>query len=128
MVSDSQAVTGASHPQIFGSHLEAEVATITVRFGNAERSDDGIRADWIQDQVKARRAADEPACAVVTITADSVDIRLATGDCPPGQPGGRPARGREVDILDRWRRLRLGEPGFAPHDLFGFVQQVRHLL
>ena len=104
------------------------MVSITIRFGNNERSDDGIPAAWIQDQIRARRAANEPACGFVTITADAVDIRLATGDCPPGQPGGRPARGREVDILDRWRRLRLGEPGFSPNDLFGFVQHVRHLL
>lgn len=60
------------------------MASITIRFGNNERSDDGIGADWIQDQIRARRAANEPACGVVTITADAVDIRLATGDCPSG--------------------------------------------
>jgi hypothetical protein len=57
--------------------------SVTVRFGNVERSNGEITASWIEEQVRVREHDGGPVCAAVSIDGDGVDVALAAGDCPP---------------------------------------------
>ena len=101
--------------------------TVTVSFGDAERSDDDISAGWIAEQLHARTRAGVPACAQVSILGDGVNVGLAAGDCPPGRPSSRRPNPREAEVIDIWHRRHLGAGSFAPGALEAFVRQVRRL-
>jgi hypothetical protein len=65
------------------------VLTVTVSFGDTERSGGNISGGWISEQLHARQRAGEPACAQVSVVGDGVNVALAAGDCPSGRPSSR---------------------------------------
>ena len=101
--------------------------SVTVRFGDAERSNDEITANWIEQQVRVRQRDGQLACAAVRIEGDGVNVALAAGDCPPGRGSGREANSRELEVIELWRRRHLGDGRLVSGALEAFVRQVQRL-
>lgn len=71
--------------------------------------------------------AGHPVCGSVVVRGSEVNLALEVGACGGGSGGGRQPNAAELDILERWRRLRLDEMRFAPGELEAFVRQVLRL-
>lgn len=78
---------------------------ITLKIGNNERSDGNINAQWIQEQINARRKAGEKICVFFNVNCGDVNLNLPSRDCPKsGDGGGRSPNFKEEFILDEWRK------------------------
>ncbi len=99
--------------------------TIRIHIGTSERVIEDIEPSWITEQINRRKHEARPVCVKVTINTSSVNIVLATDDCPKSAASGRKANPQENEIFEIWERLHLNSPEFSPGNLVAFVKQLR---
>lgn len=84
----------------------------------------GDSESWVNEQINRRRKEDQSVCVQVLIKTTGVNVRLATPAC--GSSGeGRPAIGRELEILDLWNAKGLNSGEFTASSLIAFLKQMR---
>ncbi len=102
---------------------------ITIRIGTTERegADPGdFDQAWVRQELE-HASTNGPVCVMVSINIGEIDLRLATSACPQGG-GGRQPRPDEEKIFRLWQDCGLTGQRVEVHDLFRFLQRVRHLL
>jgi len=97
---------------------------IRVRIGDSERKFDEASPQWINEQINRRRADGHPVCVRVLINIGTVNLALATGDCPGGGGGDRPPNDQEKALLETWERLHLHTSDFTGGNLVAFLRQL----
>ena len=97
---------------------------ITVRIGNEERQCP-VDPNWINQQIKGRKADGAAPCVRVTIKSTGVDVALASKACGSGSAGGgRAPRPEEQHLIDLWKKHHLDEQDFSGGNLVSFLKQV----
>lgn len=97
---------------------------VRVQIGENERKLDEASPQWINEQINRRRADGNPICVRVLIDTPSVNLALATADCPGGGGGSRPPNGQEKEVLDVWEKLHLNSSDFTGGNLIAFLRQL----
>lgn len=99
--------------------------SIRVIIGSSERKINDIEPNWVNEQVNGRKKDGVPICAKVHIQNETVNISLATSDCPcSGGGGGRKPNHQEQEIFDLWNKLHLNEKNFSSGNFIAFLKQV----
>jgi hypothetical protein len=62
------------------------------------------------------------------LSADTLNIVLATPECAPSGGGGRPPNDRERKILDLWSERGLNLSNFTSGNVVAFVQLLQGLI
>lgn len=83
-----------------------------------------VGSSWINGQINSRKKDGVPVCVRVLIKTDSVNIALATTDCPCSQGSGRIPNSQERAILELWTKLHLNNANFSAGNLIAFLKQV----
>lgn len=101
---------------------------IKIRIGDTERVW-GKDADtsWVTEQIKARQAAGEAVCVIVTVNGNGVNnLRFAAGDCGGSRGGaGTPSyTSTEELVIDTWQKIGVQENPVNAGKITAFIQQV----
>jgi hypothetical protein len=100
---------------------------ISVRIGQEERSVDQASDQWINEQLRRRRADGASICAQVILRTDALNMVLSTPQCQGGGRG-RPPNEKERQLLDLWQDRGLNEADFSGGNLIAFLHQVRRAI
>lgn len=100
--------------------------SIRIQIGKSERAIEEIEPNWITEQINRRRHEDVPVCVRITINTGSINLSLATSDCPKSSASSRKPNTQENEIFDLWERLHLNNSGFSPGNLVAFIKQLRN--
>lgn len=98
--------------------------TIRVKIGDVEKDIAQADSNWINEQINRRRADGVTVCIQVTIVQDSVNLRLATVDCPQLMGGSPVFSTEENEIISLWENLHLREKRFTGGNLVAFLKQI----
>ena len=96
----------------------------TIHIGDSHRSIDDATQQWVTEQINRRRQAGEAICIRVSIQKNSVDVALASADCPGGGGGRRQLTTDETAIIDEWNRRGLNGSDISPGRLVAFLNHV----
>lgn len=96
---------------------------ITVRIGSEERQCP-VDPNWVNQQIKGRKADGSTPCVRVTIKTDDVDVVLTSKACGSIGGGGRAPRPPEQELLDLWKKHHLDDADFAGGNLVAFLKQA----
>ncbi len=99
--------------------------TIRVKIGSVEKDITEADPNWINEQIIRLRADGVAVCVQVTIIRDTVDLLLATSDCPHFAGGSRPLTTQENEIFSLWSRLHLDEKDLSSGNLIAFLRRIR---
>lgn len=100
---------------------------VTIKIGTESRILSDAREDWINEQIRRRRA-EGPVCVLVHIEGQGVDITLMTPACSSGPGGRRRLTNLESEIVELWKKRGLNEPDFSGGNVVAFLRQLRKLL
>lgn len=100
--------------------------SIRIQIGSSERAIEDIEPNWITEQVTRRRHEGVPVCVRITINTGSINLALATSDCPKSSVSSRKPNTQESEIFDSWERLHLYDSEFSPGNLVAFIKQLRN--
>ena len=98
--------------------------TIQVKIGDVEKDIAQADPNWINEQINRRRADGVAVCVQVTIVRDSVNLRLATVDCPHLMGGAAVFSAEEKEVISLWEKLHLREKDFTGGNLVAFLKQI----
>lgn len=104
---------------------------IKVKIGDTERVwGKEASTSWIHEQIKARLAAGEPVCIIVTINGNGVNnLMFSAGDCPSS--GGASTTpnftGEEQRIIDTWQRIGVQENPVNAGKITAFIEQISRI-
>jgi hypothetical protein len=100
---------------------------ISVRIGDNERDLAEADEQWVNQQIKRRRADGQTVCVSVTIREKGLNLVLFTPTCGE-RGGGRLPNPQEKEIFDLWESRGLNDENFTGGNLVAFLKQLRHLL
>jgi hypothetical protein len=98
-----------------------------VKIGNEQRSLSDADQQWVNDQLRRRRADGTNICVQVVLKSGSIDMVLATPDCGTGGGGGRRPTSQESELFQLWAKRGLSDPNFNAGDVIAFLSQIRSL-
>jgi hypothetical protein len=99
--------------------------TIRVKIGSIEKDISEVDPNWINEQINRRRAEGITVCVQVSIISDSVNLHLATSECPPFSGVSRVLSTEENGILSLWNKLHLHDKDFSGGNLVAFLKQIK---
>ena len=97
---------------------------IKVVIGKEERDLRDATPGWLRSSIETARHSASPLCVKVRIVEGAIDMILATPGCPSGEEG-RPYRGEELKVFERWRNKNLNTDDFTAPDLEEFLVSLR---
>ena len=100
--------------------------SIKIRIGSSERNIEDIEPNWISEQVNRRKREGVPVCVRIKINTGSINMSLATSDCPKSSGTHRSPNPQENEIFDLWERLHLHDSKFSAGNLVAFIKQLRN--
>ena len=105
---------------------------ITIRICEYERQFNrakDIDEQWINQQINGRKECGEVVFVRVLIQLGSINLGLATPNCPSGSGGIPRILNREENaVVDLWKKRGLEDPNFASGNLIAFFKQLDHLI
>ena len=96
---------------------------ITIRINQASESNSGIKPQWISEQIQNRRKDGASICVVFEVKCSGIDIRLPLGQCPQGNGGGREPNKRELQLIDKFEKMKGKE--INPGLIISFWQHLK---
>lgn len=97
---------------------------VRIIIGTSERNLSDIEQNWVNEQITRRRQQGVPACVKVIMDLDGIDISLATADCQGLGGLSRQLTAAEIEVVDLWNRLHLGDENFSSGNLVAFLKQI----
>jgi len=97
---------------------------IRIRIGNSERELSDISPEWINQQIRKRRADGISVCVQVIINNNTANIVLSTPTCNSGGGLGRPLNKEEKVLVSIWDKLHLNTQKFSGGNLVAFLKQI----
>lgn len=79
------------------------------------------------DSIKRCLAENMPIILSVVINHQNINIVLSGKDYPSGNGSYRKPNALELSIFDAWERLSLNCSRINPHNLFKFLDEIKHL-
>lgn len=100
---------------------------IRVRIDEEERSLDAADAEWVHRRLQRHDVSGLGHRIQVRVHTEHVNVILVTSNCQSAG-GGRAPSSEETEILDLWRRFRLGERAADLFKLWPFLMCLRSSL
>ena len=100
---------------------------IEISIGGEHRYGRDVTPAWLRSGIDKLRQSGSPVCVKIRIQSGTIDMILATEECPSSVDEGRPFRPEERKIFELWQRKNLTENQFSVNDLAEFIAAVRHL-
>ena len=99
-----------------------------IRIGASEHTFCDASESWIIQQVHERQKDGQHVCVTVILKSGSVDMVLATPQCPRGHGGGRHPNKKEEEIFAIWASEHLNEANWTAGNLVAFVKRAQRLV
>lgn len=96
-----------------------------IRIGDDQRNIADADEQWLNEQLRRRKAAGANTCIQIALKTSSIDILLSTPECGGGGGGGRAPTAQEKMLFDEWAKRGLNRGGYSLGDVISFLQQVR---
>ena len=97
---------------------------ISLKIGSNERQNDNISNQWIAQQIRNRKKANQPICVTFRIRKDDVNLLLQSDACSKGINGsGPPPNKKESRLIELWNDKGLNSKKINPGMLISFLKQ-----
>lgn len=100
----------------------------TLRIGNETRTLAEASENWINEQIRRRRADGQDICIELSIQSERINVRLATPGCGNGGRGGRQANPYELNVIELWDSGKLNSREFSPEGVASMVKHIKRAL
>ena len=98
---------------------------ITVRIDNREENLTEISEVWINQQINRRKAEGLSVCIMVKIKEGSLNMVLATPNCPSTTDSSRHPNTEEQRVFDLWKKHKLNTGDFRADNLITFLKEIQ---